>query len=58
MEPLIVGPPVYRTATVLHGRRQSNEEHRNEQIIIGADAMQKGLIEFAHENARLETLYV
>ncbi len=40
-----------------HGRRQSNKEHRKE-VIVGANALWKGLFELAHENARLETLRV
>ncbi len=40
------------------GRRQSNEEHRKEQIVVRADDMWKGLFEFTHENARFEALHV
>jgi hypothetical protein len=36
-----------------HGRQQSNEEHRKEQIVVRADTMWKGLFEFTHENAKL-----
>jgi hypothetical protein len=46
------------TYSFSHGRRHSNEEHCKEQIGIRADAMWKGLIEFTHENARLEALHV
>jgi hypothetical protein len=36
-----------------HGRQQSNEEHRKEQILVMADAMWIGLFEFTYENAWL-----
>jgi hypothetical protein len=49
---------VTRTYRFSHGRRQSNEEHGKEQIIVRADAMWEGLFEFTYENARLEALHV
>jgi hypothetical protein len=46
------------TYSFLHGRRQLNEEHHKEQIIIRADAMWKVLFEFIHKNARFNVLHV
>ncbi len=34
-----------------------NEEHYKKQIIVGANPVQKGLFEFAHESARFEAVH-
>jgi hypothetical protein len=39
-------PGTYRLS---HGRRQSNEKHCKEQIIVRVNPVSKGLFEFAHE---------
>jgi hypothetical protein len=34
-----------------------NEKHCEKQIIVGANPVWKGLLEFAHENARFEAVH-
>jgi hypothetical protein len=48
---------VPRTCRFPHGRWQWNEKHCEKQIIIRANPVQKGLFEFALENARFEVFH-